>query len=109
VHAVARILLDGDIDNIQVSWVKAPAWTRASRSCAPARERFRRHFDGGNDQQDGRRRVGIEMTPDMFDDAIRATGVFLPSTRRHMTASCGSETPQTAFSVSMVDGSRQSA
>ena len=56
-HAVARIVLDGQIPNIQVSWVKLGA--EACRAILRVGgERFRRHADGGDDQPDGGRRVG---------------------------------------------------
>ena len=51
-HAVARILLDGAIHNIQVSWVKLGV--HACQSILRGRcERFRRHADGGDDQSHG--------------------------------------------------------
>jgi FO synthase len=72
-HAVARILLDGLIPNIQVSWVKLGV--EACRSILKA---------GGNDfggtlMEETISRMagaewGIEMSPDQFDDAIRAIG-----------------------------------
>ena len=56
-HAVARVLLDGVIHNVQVSWVKLGVDGLAGDP-AVGRERLRRHVDGGDDQSDGRRRVG---------------------------------------------------
>jgi 2-iminoacetate synthase ThiH len=53
VHAVARIMLHGLIDNIQCSWVKL-----GPRNLYPGpkrgRQRPRRHPDGGDHQPDGR-------------------------------------------------------
>ena len=56
-HAVARILLDGLIPNVQVSWVKLGI-EACQAILQVGRERFRRNAHGGNDQPDGRRRVG---------------------------------------------------
>ena len=56
-HAVARILLDGLIPNIQVSWVKLGV-EACQAILQSGRERLRRHADGGDDQPDGRRGVG---------------------------------------------------
>ena len=56
-HAVARILLDGLIPNVQVSWVKLGI-DACQDDPAVWCERFRRNAHGGNDQPDGRRRVG---------------------------------------------------
>jgi FO synthase len=72
-HAVARILLDGVIHNVQVSWVKlgVQACQRILRSGA--------NDFGGTLMEETISRMagaewGIEMTPDGFDDAIRAIG-----------------------------------
>jgi FO synthase len=72
-HAVARILLDGLIDNIQVSWVKlgVDACTTILRAGA--------NDFGGTLMEETISRMagaewGIEMTPDQFDDAIREIG-----------------------------------
>jgi FO synthase len=73
VHAVARILLDGTIDNIQVSWVKLGV--EASQAI----------LDGGANDFGGTlmeetisrmagAEWGIRMEPQQFDDAIRAIG-----------------------------------
>jgi FO synthase len=72
-HAVARVLLDGVIHNVQVSWVKLGVETcqRLLRSGA--------NDFGGTLMEETISRMagaewGIEMTPQMFDDAIRAIG-----------------------------------
>jgi FO synthase len=72
-HAVARILLDGVIHNVQVSWVKlgVQACQRILRSGA--------NDFGGTLMEETISRMagaewGIEMTPEGFDDAIRAIG-----------------------------------
>jgi FO synthase len=72
-HAIARILLDGVIHNVQVSWVKLGVETcqRLLRSGA--------NDFGGTLMEETISRMagaewGIEMTPQMFDDAIRAIG-----------------------------------
>ncbi len=56
-HAVARILLDGAIPNVQVSWVKMGV-EACQTLLQRRRERLRRHADGGDDQPHGGRRVG---------------------------------------------------
>ena len=72
-HAVARIVLDGLIDHVQVSWVKLgiDACTTILRSGA---DDF-----GGTLMEETISRMagadhGIEMTPDRFDEAIRSIG-----------------------------------
>jgi FO synthase len=72
-HAVARILLDGLIPNIQVSWVKLGVDACRSILRAGAND------FGGTLMEETISRMagaewGIEMTPDQFDDAIRAIG-----------------------------------
>ena len=58
VHAMARILLHGRIDNIQTSWVKLGTdGTRAM--LRRRRERPRRHADGGDHLADGRLRARV--------------------------------------------------
>ena len=73
VHAVARILLDGDIDNVQVSWVKLGV-----DACQQILRAGANDFGGTLMEETISRMAGaewgIEMTPDMFDDAIRAIG-----------------------------------
>jgi FO synthase len=73
VHAVARILLDGLIHNVQVSWVKlgVEASSEILRSGA--------NDFGGTLMEETISRMagagwGIRMTPQQFDDAIRAIG-----------------------------------
>ena len=56
-HAVARMLLDGLIANIQVSWVKLGV-EACHAILRGGRERLRRHADGGDDQSHGRCGVG---------------------------------------------------
>ena len=56
-HAVARILLDGLIPNIQVSWVKLGV-DACQVDPAGGCQRLRRHADGGDDQPDGGGGVG---------------------------------------------------
>ena len=53
VHAMARILLHGLIDNVQCSWVKLGVG-RCRGAAHRRRERPRRHADGGDDQPHGR-------------------------------------------------------
>jgi FO synthase len=72
-HAVARILLDGVIHNVQVSWVKlgVQASTEILRSGA--------NDFGGTLMEETISRMagadwGIRMTPDEFDAAIRSIG-----------------------------------
>jgi FO synthase len=72
-HAVARILLDGAIRNVQVSWVKlgVEASSEILRSGA--------NDFGGTLMEETISRMagaewGIAMTPEAFDDAIRAIG-----------------------------------
>ncbi len=72
-HAVARIMLDGSIANIQVSWVKLGVLACQSILQAGAND------FGGTLMEETISRMagadhGIEMTPDGFDDAIRAIG-----------------------------------
>ncbi len=78
-HSVARILLDGLIDNIQVSWVKLGVDACCSILRAGAND------FGGTLMEETISRMagaewGIEMTPDRFDDAIRSIG-RVPSIR----------------------------
>ena len=72
-HAVARILLDGVIHNVQVSWVKlgVEASSEILRSGA--------NDFGGTLMEETISRMagagwGIRMAPEEFDDAIRAIG-----------------------------------
>jgi FO synthase len=72
-HAVARILLDGVIHNVQVSWVKlgVEASTAILESGA--------NDFGGTLMEETISRMagagwGIRMTPEEFDDAIRSIG-----------------------------------
>ena len=72
-HAVARIVLHGLIDNIQVSWVKlgVEASTTVLRSGA--------NDFGGTLMEETISRMagadhGIRMSPSAFDDAIRSIG-----------------------------------
>ena len=72
-HAVARILLDGLIENIQVSWVKMGV-----EACQSVLRSGANDFGGTLMEETISRMAGaewgIEMTPDQFDDAIRAIG-----------------------------------
>jgi FO synthase len=72
-HAVARILLDGMISNIQVSWVKLGV-----HACQSILQAGANDFGGTLMEETISRMAGadwgIEMTPDQFDDAIRAIG-----------------------------------
>jgi FO synthase len=72
-HAVARILLDGLIENIQVSWVKMGV-----EACQTILRSGANDFGGTLMEETISRMAGaewgIEMTPDQFDDAIRAIG-----------------------------------
>ena len=70
-HAVARILLDGLIPNIQVSWVKLGV-----DACQAILRSGANDFGGTLMEETISRMAGAEwgivMTPDQFDDAIRA-------------------------------------
>jgi FO synthase len=70
-HAVARILLDGAIPNIQVSWVKLGV-----DACQAILRSGANDFGGTLMEETISRMAGaewgIEMTPDQFDDAIRS-------------------------------------
>ena len=72
-HAVARILLDGLIPNIQVSWVKLGV-----DACQAVLRSGANDFGGTLMEETISRMAGsewgIEMTPDQFDDAIVAIG-----------------------------------
>jgi len=72
-HAVGRILLDGLIENIQVSWVKMGV-----EACQTVLRSGANDFGGTLMEETISRMAGaewgIEMTPDQFDDAIRAIG-----------------------------------
>ena len=72
-HAVARILLDGVIHNIQVSWVKLGV-----DACQRILQAGANDFGGTLMEETISRMAGaqwgIEMTPDGFNDAIRAIG-----------------------------------
>jgi FO synthase len=72
-HAVARILLDGSIPNIQVSWVKLGV-----DACRAILRSGANDFGGTLMEETISRMAGaewgIEMTPGQFDDAIRAIG-----------------------------------
>jgi FO synthase len=72
-HAVARILLDGVIHNVQVSWVKLGV-----EACTAILESGANDFGGTLMEETISRMAGagwgIRMTPEEFDDAIRAIG-----------------------------------
>jgi FO synthase len=72
-HAVARILLDGLIPNVQVSWVKLGV-----DACQAILRAGANDFGGTLMEETISRMAGAEwgilMTPDGFDDAIRAIG-----------------------------------
>jgi FO synthase len=72
-HAVARIMLDGLIPNIQVSWVKLGV-----AACQAILQAGANDFGGTLMEETISRMAGaewgIEMTPDGFDDAILAIG-----------------------------------
>ena len=72
-HAVARILLDGLIPNVQVSWVKL-----GIEACQSILRSGANDFGGTLMEETISRMAGAEwgilMTPDQFDDAIRAIG-----------------------------------
>jgi FO synthase len=78
-HAVARILLDGSIPNIQVSWVKLGV-----DACQSILRSGANDFGGTLMEETISRMAGaewgIEMTPGQFDDAIRSIG-RVPSVR----------------------------
>jgi FO synthase len=72
-HAIARIMLDRVIHNIQVSWVKLGV-----DACQRILQAGANDFGGTLIEETISRMAGaqwgIEMTPDGFDDAIRAIG-----------------------------------
>ncbi|HEX9123590.1 MAG TPA: bifunctional FO biosynthesis protein CofGH [Actinomycetota bacterium] len=72
-HAVARLLLDGAIDNIQVSWVKMGV-----RACQMILQGGANDFGGTLMEETISRMAGAEwgirMEPSEFEDAIRAIG-----------------------------------
>jgi len=72
-HAIARILLDGLIPNIQVSWVKLGV-----EACQAILRAGANDFGGTLMEETISRMAGaewgIEMTPAQFDDAIRSIG-----------------------------------
>jgi FO synthase len=72
-HAVARIMLDGLIPNVQVSWVKLGV-----DACRSILQAGANDFGGTLMEETISRMAGadwgIEMTPDRFDDAILAIG-----------------------------------
>ena len=72
-HAVARIMLDGSIPNIQVSWVKLGV-----DACLAILRSGANDFGGTLMEETISRMAGaewgIEMTPAQFDDAIRSIG-----------------------------------
>jgi FO synthase len=72
-HAVARILLDGLIPNVQVSWVKL-----GIEACQSILQAGANDFGGTLMEETISRMAGAEwgilMTPDQFDDAIRVIG-----------------------------------
>jgi FO synthase len=72
-HAVARVLLDGHIPNVQVSWVKLGV-----EACQQILRSGANDFGGTLMEETISRMAGaewgIEMTPGMFDDAIRSIG-----------------------------------
>jgi FO synthase len=72
-HAVARILLDGVIHNVQVSWVKL-----GIEACQRILQSGANDFGGTLMEETISRMAGaewgIEMTPAGFDDAIRELG-----------------------------------
>jgi FO synthase len=78
-HAVARILLDGLVANVQVSWVKL-----GIEACQAILQAGANDFGGTLMEETISRMAGAEwgirMTPDQFDDAIKAIG-RVPSVR----------------------------
>jgi FO synthase len=72
-HAVARILLDGLIPNVQVSWVKLGV-----EACQAILQSGANDFGGTLIEETISRMAGaqwgIVMTPEQFDDAIRGIG-----------------------------------
>ncbi len=72
-HAVARILLDGLVPNIQVSWVKLGV-----EACQEILRAGANDFGGTLMEETISRMAGaewgIEMSPERFDEAIRAIG-----------------------------------
>jgi FO synthase len=72
-HAIARIVLDGLVPNIQVSWVKLGV-----EACQAILRAGANDFGGTLMEETISRMAGaewgIEMTPEQFDDAIVAIG-----------------------------------
>ena len=101
-HAVARILLDGVIHNVQVSWVKLGV-----DACQAILQAGANDFGGTLMEETISRMAGaewgIEMTPDEFDDAIRAIG-RVPAVRTTTYDRIDRvETPLTRESVKLPD------
>jgi FO synthase len=73
IHSVARILLDGLIPNVQVSWVKLGVG-----ACQRILQAGANDFGGTLMEETISRMAGaewgIEMTPAQFDEAVRAIG-----------------------------------
>ncbi|HEY8019386.1 MAG TPA: bifunctional FO biosynthesis protein CofGH [Actinomycetota bacterium] len=90
-HAVARILLDGLIPNIQVSWVKLGVDT-----CQAILQAGANDFGGTLMEETISRMAGaewgIEMTPDRFDEAIVEIG-RTPAVRTTTYGRVGARTP----------------
>ena len=106
-HAIARILFDGVIHNIQVSWVKLGVG-----ACQRILQAGANDFGGTLMEETISRMAGaewgIEMTPERFDDAIRAIGRSRRCARRPTDApQIPSGTPLRPISVNLTDGFRQ--
>jgi FO synthase len=88
-HAIARILLDGVIHNVQVSWVKMGV-----QACQTILNGGANDFGGTLMEETISRMAGAEwgirMEPEQFDDAIRAIGrtpIQRTTTYEHATVS----------------------
>jgi FO synthase len=106
-HAIARILLDGVIHNVQVSWVKLGV--EASQVIL----RGGANDFGGTLMEETISRMagarwGIRMEPDAFDDAIRAIGripvqrstTYEHLRRKHLESATTAPTTRAATSAS---------
>ncbi len=88
-HAVARILLDGVIHNVQVSWVKLGV-----DACQPILQAGANDFGGTLMEETISRMAGaewgIEMTPDRSTTRSARSGARPRCERRRTSASCAS-------------------
>ena len=107
-HAVARILLDGVIHNVQVSWVKIGVEASQTILHGGAND------FGGTLMEETISRMagaewGIRMEPTQFDDAIRAIG-RVPVERTHHVRTLAAQGRTTVIErVDLVDSANARA